>query len=75
MEADASSITTAFTVWAAIVALIGAAIVYELFQLRREVREMSTNLTRHILHSERRQTHTETFLQIKHDDYAPLSRD
>ena len=75
MEPVTSFSVDAFAVWAAIVGLIGAAIVYELFQLRGDVKEMSKNLANHILHTERRVTHTETFLGLKHSDYQPISRD
>lgn len=68
------TLSTAFTIWASVVALTGAAIVYQLLQMRGDIKEMSHNLTKHILHTERRQTHVETFLQIKHDDYTPLPR-
>ena len=71
---DEYSLNTAFSVWAAVVGLIGAAIVYELFQLRNDLKQMTLRLNDYILHMERRATHTETFLQLKHDDYKPLGR-
>ena len=69
---DIGVLTLAFAVWAAVVALLGSAVVYELIQLRNGVTGMSKALNAHILHSERRQTHTETFLSIKHEDFVPI---
>ena len=54
--------------------MIGFAIVWELSKMRAEIKMMSQLLHDHILQTERRQTHTETFLSIKHDDYVPLLR-
>jgi len=54
--------------------MIGFAIVWELSKMRTELRAMSKLLYDHILQTERRQTHTETFLSIKHEDYIPLVR-
>lgn len=71
---EVHGLTIAFAVWAAVVGMIGVAIVYELMQLRSDVKVMSKLLNDHILHTERRQTHTETFLGLKHNDYVPLSR-
>jgi len=73
MDTLSLSLSTAFAVWAAVVALIGTAIVWELSRLRKDVQLMSNLLHEHILHTERRQTHTETFLSIKHDDFTPLA--
>ena len=71
---EPTTLSTAFAVWAAVVGMIGIAIVWELSKLRTEIKLMSTLLHDHILQTERRQTHTETFLSIKHDDYVPLVR-
>lgn len=71
---DSTTLTTAFSVWAAVVGMIGIAIVWELSKMRYEIKGMSNLLHNHILQTERRQTHTETFLSIKHDDYVPLVR-
>jgi hypothetical protein len=71
---EPATLSTAFAVWAAVVGMIGLAIVWELSKMRGEIKGMSMLLHDHILQSERRQTHTETFLSIKHDDYVPLVR-
>jgi hypothetical protein len=71
---EPATLTTAFSVWAAVVGMIGIAIVWELSKLRVELKNMSGLLHDHILQTERRQTHTETFLSIKHEDYIPLFR-
>jgi hypothetical protein len=71
---ESSHLTTAFSVWAAVVGLIGIAIVWELSKLRNELRTVSLLLHEHMLQTERRQTHTETFLTIKYDDFVPLFR-
>lgn len=74
MTMEPATLSTAFTVWAAVVGMIGFAIVWELSKMRTELRTMSKLLYDHILQTERRQTHTETFLSIKHEDYIPLVR-
>jgi protein-S-isoprenylcysteine O-methyltransferase Ste14 len=71
---EPASLSTAFAVWAAVVGMIGAAIVFELIRLRSELRIMAKNLNDYILYMERRATHTETYLQMKHEDYQPLRR-
>lgn len=61
----------AFGVWAAVVGMIGIAIVWELSRLRGELKEMSGKLNHYIVHMERRVTHIETHMGIKHDDFKP----
>lgn len=62
----------AFSVWAAIVGLIGAMIVWELTRLRGDLRELSDNLNKYVLNMERRVTHIESHMSIKHDDFRPV---
>jgi hypothetical protein len=71
---EPATLSTAFAVWAAVVGMIGLAIVWELSKMRTEIKVMSQLLHDHILQTERRQIHTETFLSIKHEDYVPLVR-
>jgi hypothetical protein len=71
---EPATLSTAFAVWAAVVGMIGIAIVTELSKMRGDIKGMSRLIHDHILQTERRQTHTETFLSIKHDDYVPLVR-
>ena len=58
-------LSTAFAVWAAIVGMIGAAIVWELARLRGDLKEMTVRLNSYILSMERRVTHVEAHLHIK----------
>jgi hypothetical protein len=65
-------INSAFAIWAAVVGMIGAAIVWQLSRLRLEVNAMTVKLNDYILSMERRVTHIETHMGIKHDDFRPL---
>jgi CRP-like cAMP-binding protein len=67
---EAASVTTAFAVWAAVVGMIGGAIVWELARLRNEVRSMAQLLQRHQLHTEARLTAGETHLSMR-DGFNP----
>ena len=62
---EPTNLSTAFTVWAAIVGLVGVAIVYELARLRNEVNLVSLKLTEAILSQERRLTAIETHLVMQ----------
>lgn len=64
----------AFTIWAAIVGLIGIAIVWELTRLRSDLHELTDNINKYILSMERRVTHIESHMAIKHDDFQPVSQ-
>lgn len=63
---DPGQLTTAFAVWAAVVGMIGMAIVWELARLRTELTTMSTNLNEYIVSMERRVVAIETHMQIHH---------
>lgn len=70
---DPQNFTVAFSVWAAVVALVGAATVWQLSQLRKEVKDLRADLNVHILNIERRITHIETYMGLKSQDFAPLN--
>ena len=61
---DAHQVGEAFTVWAAVVGMIGLAIVWELARLRAELRSMSATLSQHIVQTEHRLTVVESDLRI-----------
>ena len=65
------NLPVAFAVWAAVVGLIGAAIVWELSRLRNEVRTLTDNLNAYIVSMERRVTYLEAHMSFKHDDFRP----
>lgn len=67
---DPSNMVTAFAVWAAVVGLIGMAIVWELARLRAEVRNMADMLNQHQIQMEGRLTAVETHLSMK-DGFRP----
>lgn len=67
---DASALSTAFAVWAAVVGMIGAAIVWELARLRSEVRQMNGSLANHVVATEHRVTAIETHLNAR-DGFNP----
>lgn len=67
---DDFALTTAFAVWAAVVGMIGAAIVWELARLRVEVRSMAENLNTHTVATEHRVTAIETHLSGR-DGFTP----
>lgn len=77
-----TDLPTAFAVWAAVVALIGAAIVWELARLRQEFKEMRgdfhnelkelrTMFTINSINYEGRATHIETHIQAKDPTFKP----
>lgn len=68
---DPDQLSTAFAVWAAVVAMVGAAMVYQLAQLRAEVKDLRTDLHAYVLQMERRVTHIETHMGMKHEDFRP----
>lgn len=53
------SLSQAFAVWAAVVGMVGAALVWELARLRAELRAMSISLSTHIVQTEHRLTMAE----------------
>jgi hypothetical protein len=67
---DPRELTTAFAVWAAVVGMIGMAIVYELSRLRQEVRGMANLLNRHQIETQGRLTAVETHLHLR-DGFQP----
>ena len=62
--ADPASLNQAFAVWAAVVGIIGAALVYELARVSGELKSMSFQLNAYIVSMERRVTTIETHLRI-----------
>jgi hypothetical protein len=64
------ALAQAFGVWAAVVGMIGIAIVWELSRLRREVRELLNRLNSHMVVMEHRVTAVETHLQYR-DGFTP----
>lgn len=56
----------AFAVWAAVVGLVGAAIVYELVRMRSELSSMVRELNRYIVDMERRVTAIEAHIRFFH---------
>lgn len=56
---DPNQLSVAFGVWAAVVGMIGLAIVWELSRLRGELRTMSEALNDHIVATEHRMTMAE----------------
>lgn len=67
---DPQNLTAAFAMWAAVVGMIGIAIVWELSRLRAEVRNMANLLQRHQLETQGRLTAVETHLQVR-DGFMP----
>lgn len=67
---DPSHLSVAFAVWAAVVGMIGLAIVYELSRLRSEVRNMADSLNEHQMQTQGRLTAVETHLHIR-DGFVP----
>jgi hypothetical protein len=77
-----TDLPTAFAIWAAVVALIGAAIVWELARLRQEFKEMRTDFhselkelrtmfTNSSINTEGRTTHIESHLRTKDGTFQP----
>lgn len=73
---------TAFAVWAAVVGMIGLAIVWELSRLRTELRELRMDFHKELkdvridfmratIHAEGRTTHIESHLQATDDGFKP----
>ena len=67
---DPQNLTVAFAVWAAVVGMIGMAIVWELARLRGEVHSMTNLLNEHMMETQGRLTAVETHLQVK-DGFQP----
>ena len=68
---DPHNLTMAFTVWAAVVGLMGSAIVLEMRALRLELRSMKESLNQHILDTTERLTALESFSKMQHG-YDPI---
>lgn len=58
----------AFTVWAAVVALVGGGIVYELARLRAQLSEVSNKMHQLTVHFEHRLTRVEAKLGLHEAD-------
>ena len=67
---DPANLTMAFTVWAAVVALMGGAMVIEMRALRMELREMKEALNMHIVETTERLAALEAFNKLRHG-YEP----
>ena len=65
---DLDYLSIAFTVWAAVVALVGGAIVYELSRLRVKMEELGDRMGALTIHFERRLTRVETTIGIADKD-------
>lgn len=57
---EINSLSAAFTVWAAVVALVGGGIVFELSRLRSELKEMAGRLNEIVVEFEHRLTAVES---------------
>lgn len=66
---DPTNLAGAFAVWAAVVGMIGLAIVWELSRLRGEIRTMAALLNAHQLETQGRLTAVETHLHFR-DGYV-----
>jgi hypothetical protein len=66
-----SDLPTAFAVWAAVVGMIGIAIVWELARLRAELKDMTSKLNDYVVVMERRVTHIESHMQIMNVNFKP----
>ena len=62
---EPNDLATAFAVWAAVVGMIGIAIVWELSRLRGEIKSMGTMLNMHQLETQGRLTAVETHLHFR----------
>jgi hypothetical protein len=62
---EPNDLATAFAVWAAVVGMIGIAIVWELSRLRAEIKTMGTMLNLHQLETQGRLTAVETHLHFR----------
>lgn len=70
---DPHPLATAFAVWAAVVGMIGLAIVWELSRLRAEIKVMASLLNAHQLETQGRLTAVETHLHFR-DGYVAGNR-
>jgi hypothetical protein len=68
-----TDLPTAFAVWAAVVGMIGVAIVWELSRLRTDMKELSGKLNMYIVSMERRVTNLEAHMAIKHNDFRAVA--
>ena len=57
---DPHNLTAAFGIWAAVVGLVGAALVYELSRLRNELKSIAEKLNRSVVEFEHRLTAVES---------------
>lgn len=70
-DMEPNSADVAFTVWAAVVGLVGAAIVYELSRVRGELKAMATQLNTYIVSMERRVATIEAHLHLISGNFKP----
>ena len=71
---DPQNMSVAFAVWAAVVGMIGVAIVYELARLRGEIRTMANMLNLHQIETQGRLTAVETHLSMRDGFVAARAR-
>lgn len=69
---DEHVLSVAFAVWAAVVGMIGAAIVWELARLRADVRMMARLLNSHQIDTAGRLSAVETHLNLR-DGFKPVA--
>jgi hypothetical protein len=69
MEQD--NLTIAFTIWAAVVGMIGIAIVWELSRMRLEIKELRADFNKLTIGTERRVTHIESHLSNSDEKFTP----
>ena len=72
---DPSNFSYAFGVWAAVVGIIGASIVWELTRLRGDLKELAENLNQYVLHMERRVTHIESHMELTHENFRAVRQE
>lgn len=64
-------LTLAFTVWAAVVGMIGIAIVWELTRLRADLKELTVKLNDYAVDMEHRVTHLESHMSTFNPNFRP----
>ena len=68
---ESTQLTVAFTIWAAVVGMIGVAIVWELSRMRTEIKELRIDFNKLTIGTERRVTHIESHLAMGNEDFTP----
>lgn len=68
---EPATLTAAFTIWAAVVGMIGIAIVWELSKMRLEIKELRADFNKLTIGTERRVTHIESHLSNNDEKFTP----